>query len=283
MIRYLAPTVALMVVTCAARGASPEKWTWADRPFDGTWVVRPEQTIFDHVLRAPIFSFEGGLFRRSDCHGGAIEVPADGQDHEVKDQPLFDALAVHVTNERHAEITEKLSGIVAWRGRYSVSGSGDAMTLDYEDDRAAKPVTGEVTFHRDGAVVSGSRPLSGTWRPEKIERLSPSGLTLTLTTQPTTTAADHAAPYSMMAGDGSTASGKFDMHDAPLQGYLQGSSVALSRLRPDTLQINRSRNGELVEMSRATVSPDGQTLTLTELDWVCQAKATFTLQRQSPQ
>jgi hypothetical protein len=282
MIRFLAPAAVLMAVTCA-QAASPEKWTWTDRPFDGTWVARPDRTVFDRDLRAPILSFEGGLFRRGDCRGGAIEVPTDGRDHTVKDQPLFDALSVRLIDNRRAEIKEKLSGKPAWSGRYIVSGSADEMTLDYEDDRAAKPVTGEVIFHREGAAVEGSRPLSGTWRPEKLTRMSASGLTLTIATQPTTTDADHAMSYSLAASDGRSASGKFDSHEAPLQGYLQGSTVAVGRLRPDMLQINRSINGQLVEMSRATVSSDAQTMTLGQIDWVCQAKMTLTLQRQAAQ
>ena len=283
MIRIAVRAAALLAVACAAQGANAGNWTWTDRPFDGTWVIRPEQTVFDRDLRAPVLSFEGGMFRRGDCRGGAIEVPADGHDHKVKDQLLFDALSVRLRNDRLAEITEKLASKVVWSGRYAVSAGGDAMTLDYEDHRAAKPVAGEVTFHREGEAVNGSRPLSGTWRPDKLAHLSASGLTLTFTTQPAVSDADRALPFSLVAGDGRSATGRLDAHDIPLQGYLPGSSVAIGRLRPDTLQINTSVNGQVVEMSRAIVSSDAQTMTLGQIDWVCQAKTIFTLQKQTTQ
>jgi hypothetical protein len=262
-------------------------WSWADRPFDGTWVIEPARTNFDAGMRAPTFDLDRGVFRRSDCRLGAVEVPADGKQHEIKDQPLFDAMSVQVIDGKHVEILERNAGKAVWSGRYALSADGRALQLDYEDDRATRPVTGSLTYAREGEVVKGPHLLSGVWRPTKLTNLSASGQTLTIAMQPqgslhpVAAGPDPTMSFHLAAGDGRSADGRFDAHPYPLSGWLPGSSVVVGRLWANTLQINRSVNGELVEMSRATVSADGQTMTLAQVDWVCQAKAIYTLRKKS--
>ena len=283
--RMSIPTAVLLAVVGAPAQAGAGNWNWADRPFDGTWVTEPEHTVFDPGLRAPTFSLEAGQFRREDCRLGPIAVPVDGRLHEVKDQPLFDAMSVRVIDAGSVEITQRSDGRTVWKGLYRVSADGLTATLDYEDDLAARPVTGRVRYHREGGPPrAGQHRISGTWRPERLTALSPSGLALRIATQPTAaqTAAgpDMNADFSISRSDGRSATGKINMHDYPLQGYLRGSSVAVGRLGPQTLQFNLYVDGQQVEQSRATVSEDGMTLILGQIDWICQAKTTYTLHKQ---
>jgi hypothetical protein len=195
-----------------------------------------------------------------------------------------------VLDPKRVEITEKSADKLAWKGMYTVSANGRAMKLDFEDDRAAKPVTGVLEYMREGDVPGGAHSVSGTWRPEKLSRLSSSGLTVTVAMQRKDTAGDEEAAagpnfyagFTMAGSDGRSAEGKLDAHDFPLNGYLPGATVALSRLQPSILQFNRSQNGVLVELTRAMVSSDGQTMTLSQIDWVCQAKTVFILNKQTP-
>lgn len=262
-------------------------WTWADRPFDGTWVIAPERTAFDPGMRAPTFDLDRGMFRRSDCRLGTIEVPADGQPHEIKDQPLFDALSVRIADARHVEVVEWNSGSRAWSGRYALSADGRSLQLDYEDDRATQPVTGSLIFSREGEAVKGPHLLSGVWRPSRLTNLSASGQSWTIATrspngiQPVAAGPDPNMTFHLAVSDGRSADGRLDAHPYLLSGWLPESSLVVSRLWANTLQLNRSVKGQLVEMSRATVTADGKTMLLSQVDWVCQAKTVYTFQKKS--
>jgi hypothetical protein len=265
----------------SASTAAPEgRWTWADHPFDGTWIIQPNLTAFD--LRSPILSLDAGVFRRTDCRTGLLEVPADGASHEVKGQVSFDSASVRVKDRRHIEMVESLAAKQVWKSLYTLSDDGRTLTLDFEDDRAAKPVTGSVAYEHDGEPVAGAQPISGTWLPKKLTQLSVSGLTLTIRTDAVemtrvSDSPDLITNFSLAQSDGRSADGKTDAHEYPLNGYLPRASVAVSRLEPNMLQINRSQGGQLVEISRALVSDDGQTMILSQIDWLCQAKTIFTL------
>ena len=261
---------------------SESRWTWADHPFDGTWVIQPSLTAFD--MRAPILSLEGGVFRRTECRTGPLEVPADGASHEVRGQVIFDAASVRVKDRYHIEVAETLAAKPVWQGRYAISNDGRTLTLDFQDNRAAKPVIGSLVYERDGEPVAGAQPLSGTWIPKKLARLSASGLTLTFRTDPVEmisdqSSADSSVKFTLTRSDGSSAEGQTNAHAYPLNGYQPQASVAVSRLETNMLQINRSHGGQLVEISRALVSDDGQTMTLSQTDWLCQAKTIFTLKK----
>jgi hypothetical protein len=239
-------------------------------------------TAFD--MRAPILSLEGGIFRRSECRTGPIEVPADGASHEVKGQVLFDSASVRVKDPHHIDVAEALAAKQVWKGRYTVSGDGRTLTLDFEDDRAAKPVTGTLVYGHDGEPVAGAQPLSGTWLPKKLAQLSASGLTLTFKTNPLEMVSDNPAAnlivkFSLSQSDGRSAEGETDARNNPLSGYLPRAGIAISRLETNMLQMNRSQGGQLVEISRALVSDDGQTMTLSQTDWLCQSKTIFTLKK----
>jgi hypothetical protein len=277
-----------LLLTAWANGSAADAWTWADHPFDGSWVIQPELTTFG--MRSSILSLEQGVFRRSGCRTEPIDVPADGAAHGVKGQPLFDTITVHVLDPKRVEILEKSADKPAWKGMYTVSANGRAMKLDFEDDRAAKPVTGVLAYVREGDVRAGAHLVSGTWRPDKLTRLSSSGLTVTFAMQRKDAERDldvapgpnFNADFTLTDSDGRSAGGKLDAHDYPLDGYLPGATIALNLLQPNILQLNRAQNGTLVEISRAAVSSDGQTMTLSQIDWVCQAKTVFILNKQTP-
>jgi hypothetical protein len=278
----------VMLLPAVAWANGPAGWTWADKPFEGSWIIQPELTTFG--MRSPIFSLERGVFRRSDCKTEPIDVPADGAAHGVKGQPLFDTIAVRVLDPKRVEIAEKSADKLVWKGMYTVSANGRAMRLDFQDDRAAKPVTGTLAYMREGDAPTGAHSVSGTWRPDKLTRLSSSGLTVTFAMQRKDAERDlDVAPgpnfyagFTFMGSDGRSAEGPLDMHDSTLNGYLPGATVALNLLQPNILQFNRSQNGVLVELTRAMVASDGQTMTLSQIDWVCQAKTVFILNKQTP-
>jgi len=86
-------------------------------------------------------------------------------------------------------------------------------------------------------------------------------------------AKDHGLAVSW--SDGRSADSQLDAKYYPLNGYLPGAQVSILNPRPDTLAINREQGVVAVEVSRAVLSDDGQTLTYKQVDWVCHDLATF--------
>jgi hypothetical protein len=241
----------------------------AGSPFAGTWVMQPELTTFGD--RPVEMMLERGGYRRTGC-GTPIEVSTDGADHPVKDQPLFDAMSVRLANARRVDIVQKLTGKITWKGTYTVSKDQRTMTLEFTDESPATPVTGKLRYSRVGNPLSAAHALSGTWRPEEFTQLSASGSTMTI--------ADEEHGLAVRWSDGRTAETNLDAKYHPLSGYLPGAQVSILNPRPDTLAINREQGVVPVEVSRAVLSEDGQTITYKQVDWTCHALTTYTYHKQ---
>jgi hypothetical protein len=243
----------------------------AETPFSGTWVVQPQLTTFS--LRPLSLLIDRGVYRRTSC-SPIPEVPTDGKDHAVAGDVLADSMSVRLLDRSRVEVVEKLSGKLVWKGSYAVSKDQKSLTLKYEDYRPAHPVSGTIEFARQGDALPNAHPLSGAWRAEKLIELSATGLTMTLQ--------DTDNGLTMSASDGSGYDIKFDRQDHPLTGYSDGVTVQVGRRAPQTLQVNRKQRGAMVDMSLGTVSDDRQTMMLSQIDWPCQSKITWTLRKQTP-
>jgi hypothetical protein len=66
-----------------------------------------------------------------------------------------------------------------------------------------------------------------------------------------------------------------------LNGYLSGEQVSILHPRPDTLAINREQGVSPVEVSRAVISDDGQTITYKQVEWVCRSLTTYIYQKKA--
>lgn len=253
--------------------------SWAQ--LTGTLVIQPELTTFRKLIVPATFSLDRGVYRRTDCRGDPLDMPADGGFHEVKKQPLFDRMAVREVDGRRVAIEQKSGDKTTWKGTYTVSKSGAEMTLEFENDLAAKPVTGALQYVREGTAVAGPHPLTGTWRLEKLLRLSSSGASLTFTTEKSATGLDRDDGFTFLANDGRSAAGKTDAKDYPLLGYLEGATLSVDHIKPNVWKMNRKQKDTLVEMSNATLSDDGRIMKLTQLDWLCSEETIFTLKKQA--
>jgi len=240
----------------------------AETPFAGTWVIQPELTTF--AQRSMTVMIERGTFTRSDC-GTAVGIPADGSDHEVKGQPLFDHMSVRIKARARVEIEQNLAGKTTWKGLYTVAKDRRSMTLAFEDDRPTNAVTGVIQYAREGEPLSGAHALSGTWRPEKLIQLSASALTLTIQ--------EKDDGLALNWSDGRSTESKLDAKYYPLNGYLDGATISILHPRADTLALNRLQNVVPVEVSRLIISDDSHTLTNKRVDWLCQAATVFVYQR----
>ena len=199
----------------------PPSLSFAESQFAGTWIMQPELTTFGG--RPLELLIEGGMYRLENCRA-PLEVAADGADHLVKDQPLFDAMSVRLAGERRIEIVQKMASKVAWKGTYTVAKDGRSMTLVFEDDRPANAVSGTIDYVRDGSPVPRAHAISGTWRPDKLVRLSASGSTLMIR--------DEGDGLAMSWGDGRSIESKLNASYYPLTGYLGGCQGLRSQLPP---------------------------------------------------
>jgi hypothetical protein len=243
----------------------------AETPFSGTWVVQPPLTTFSLLPLSLLI--DRGIYKRTSC-APILAVPTDGKDHAVAGDPLAESMSVRLLDRSRVEVAEKISGKLAWKGNYAVSKDQKSLTLKYEDYRAANPVSGTIGFAREGDVIVNAHLLSGTWRAEKLIELSATGLTMTIQ--------DTDNGLTVNASDGRSYDIKFDRQDYPLAGYLDGATVQVGRRAPQTLQVNRKQHGAQVEMSLGTVSDDGRTMLLNQIDWQCQSKITWTLRKRTP-
>jgi hypothetical protein len=240
-------------------------WSLADTPFAGTWVLQPELT--EYPIGALSIKVDHGIFQRLDCKE-PFDVPADGVDHPVA-RALFDSIAVQVRGHNRLEMTQKVADRVTWRGVYTVSSDRRSLTLEFDDRRASVPVTGAIRYAREGEPA-GMTALTGTWRPQSMTRLSDSGQTMAFH--------DTDNGIAMSAADGRSFEAKFDRQYYPVQGPL-GETIAVGRPAPATLQLNMTKNGRPIDVSRATVADDGQSMTVRQVDQVCTAEAVLTFHR----
>ena len=238
-------------------------------PFAGVWIIQPQLTKFS--LRSLSVVVDEHTYKRTSCRA-PLEVPADGSDHSVTTDALFDAMSARVLDGRRMEVTHKMDGKITWKGLYTVAADKHSMTLEFTDTSAPQAVTGALHYTREDGVTPGQHAMSGTWHPDRFDKLSTSGLTLTFR--------DTDNGLAMTASDGRSYEAKFDRQNYAFQGDAAKTVVSVGRVNPTTLQINRKQDAQLVEVSRATVSDDGRTMTWVAFDFQCQSETTFTLQKQ---
>ena len=261
-----------LVVGVIALSAFVSADAWANTPFAGTWRVDPQHTTFE-LQSTLMLELAHGIYRRTSC---AVEdqVAADGALHPLTDDPYYDAMSVSIVDDRTVDIVQQLKGREIWRGRYTIAEDLRSMKLDYRDARAAVPVSGSIAYEREGAPDTGTHSLSGSWKPTKMLDLSESGRTYVFS--------DKEHGLTMHASDGRS----FDVNygggnNEPLLGYLEGARVHVGRRTPNTLQINRTQNGTMVDLTFGIVSDDGQEMAFRQLDWQCQARTTLMLRKQA--
>ena len=244
----------------------------ADIPMAGTWVMQPESTTFGDIHPLELMIERGG-YQRTGCGTAAIEVSADGLDKPVKDQPMFDTLDVKIVNRRRVDIVQKLAGRLVWKGVYTVSKDQTSMVLDYDDERASKAVSGSILYSRQGTVLTGAHALSGVWRPEKLTKLSANATTLTIEE-------NEQGGVAVSWSDGRSAESPLSAQYYQLTGYLSGAQVSILHPRPDMLAMNFEQGIVPVQIARASISQDGQTLTYKQTDWICRDLTTYIYKRQ---
>lgn len=99
-------------------------------------------------------------------------MPADGQDQKVSGSDYLNSVAIRVVDSQTIEETDKKDGRIVFKSTTMASPDGKTLTSKFEEDFGAQPISGEQTYTRISAGPAGSHAISGSWRSEKISKIS---------------------------------------------------------------------------------------------------------------
>jgi len=227
----------------------------AQSPFEGEWTLRPQMSKWSSDS-GELFSLSRGVYRCDTC-APKIEIPADGAAHPVANALGFDSVMVTQVNSRTLRVEKHAGGKVVREETYTVAPDENTLSLAFTDRFAPKELVGHISFEREGAVVPQAHLVSGTWRPVRLVDLG-AGSKLTVAT------IDNG--LKVTTGEGRAFEGTFDIKEKPVGGDSNGATATLARLSARSVQINQKQRGGITDVIRATVSEDGNTLTVIRAD-----------------
>jgi hypothetical protein len=222
----------------------------AQSPFDGTWKTIPAQTKFSP--KPIVFAVSQGFYDAFTTVP-PIHVKADGQDQPVSGHP-YDTIAVTEVDEHTIQLVYKKNGKTA--SEVSETVSADGKTLTYESKfyppASDQIVTTAGTMERIGNAPDGANATSGSWR---IQAVSTSENNLFSIFKRSGDELACSAPT------GETWTANLDGKDYPVTGAYSYDSISLKEIDDRQIEASFKREGELIEVDKMTISPDGKTRT----------------------
>ncbi len=223
----------------------------AQSPFDGTWKFNPSSLQFSK--KPDEYLLQNGMYDCKTC-APAISIKADGQDQTVTGHPYFDTMSVKAVDDHNVEMTTKRGGKVVGTEKDSISSDGKTLTVNWTDSGqpSGGTQTGTFMMTRVKSGPSGANLISGSWRAEKMEQSTESGLlwSFKITGDEVT----------MTNPTGQSYTAKLDGADALYKGDPGITSVSVKMHGKDTLEETDKRDGKIIYISKMTVSPDGKTM-----------------------
>jgi len=243
----------------------------AESRFDGTWVTKLDTIQFPQ--QPETYLLQNGDYECSTCVP-RIKVKADGKDYPVAGSPYFSTLAVHVINSNKIEITEKLAGKTVYSETDTVASDDNTLVQTMIDTAAAnaEPVTATETYKRVSAGPAGASPVSGSWQVVKIEGASQNGTSVTYRS------ISDGLEASNPSGEGYSA--RFDGKEYPIHGEPAHNTVSLQRIDPDTIVETDKQDGVIHYQVRMTVSPDGNSMQVSEFDNERGTQMNYTMEKK---
>jgi hypothetical protein len=138
----------------------------AQSSFDGSWKVDVQSAM---PTKINVWLLKQGQYNCNSCCP-AINVDADGKDHQVKGQP-YDTISVRIVDDRTVEEIEKKNGQVVSYEKFTVSDDGNAAVDEFGNWK--------LTMARIDKAPAGAHILSGSWKPVKIDSISDRELLMT--------------------------------------------------------------------------------------------------------
>jgi hypothetical protein len=236
----------------------------AQSPFDGTW-----HTDLGKAKISPkpiVFYLSQGWYHCVSCNP-QFDVKADGTDQPVTGQS-YDTISVSEVDPKTISVTTKKAGKVVSEQTRTVSADGKILTVKTTNHpmNSDQPVTTEVTAKLSGIAPSGVNTTSGSWIIEKVKG-SDNGLDLTFKIT-----GDEVA---MTEPTGESYTAKLDGTDAPYKGSYSTDTVSVKKIDAHTLEETDKRGGQVVEVDRITVAPNGRTMTIVATNKLVDRTSTY--------
>jgi hypothetical protein len=242
----------------------------AGSPFDGTWVAQTDSIVLSK--KPDVFVLDQGVFQAKTATP-PFKVKADGTDQPVAGHAYYDSVAVKVASPGSVELTYKKGGKTTFVNSLSVSADGKTLTFNFRDETGTQPVTGASRSTRVAAGPKGSDPISGSWRPEKVDSISSSGLTVTFKAT--------ADGLTMSNLTGQSYDAKFDGKYYPVAGDPGQTLVALKKVNNSTIIETDKRLDKVTDVITMTVAKDGATMHVKDEDKLQGTTTTWT-NKKSP-
>jgi hypothetical protein len=241
----------------------------AQTRFDGTWKMKMDSLQFSGS--AEDYLIANGMYHCLSCVP-KVEVTADGTDQRVEGHEIYyDTMAVRILSTRSIEFSFKKDGKPVARSKETVSVDGKTMLEEFQNLGAKQTVTGNAGFMRVADPPAGAHALSGKWQMRSIRNKTQAG---TLTTY-------RSIPNGLRISDGNeNFEAKFDGKDYPL-GRDWLTTVSLHLIDENTLEETDKHQGEIITVSRMTVSKDGRTMHVEATDQQRGTTMTYIAEKRS--
>jgi hypothetical protein len=246
-------TACLLVSAFAAAPA------FAQAGFSGTW--KADLHSVQTPQKPDVFVIKGGVYTCRSCVP-AYAIKADGAFHRVTGHPYYDEESVKVVDARTVEFSDRLRGKAVGHGTNTISADGRTMTFAFTDTSSpnGRVVTGKGTERRVGQAPAGAHAFSGSWRTDKYDNVSDSGLMISFRLVGDTLQMNDPTGESFQARIGGPA--------VPIHGDSAATMVSVRRLGPATLQEISTRGGKPANVVTMTLNRDGRTMNVVVEDKV---------------
>jgi hypothetical protein len=223
----------------------------AQNPFDGTWKFNPSSMQFDK--KPDEYLLQNGMYDCKTCKP-PISIKANGMDQSVTGHPYFDTMSIKAVDDHNVEMTTKRAGTVVGTEKDSISSDGKTLTINWTDSGQPSGGTQMGTFMmtRVKSGPAGANLISGSWKAEKLEQSTDSGLLWTFKIT--------GDEVMMTNPTGQSYTAKLDGADAPYKGDPGINSVSVKMHGKDTLEETDKRDGKIIYISKMTVTSDGKTM-----------------------
>jgi hypothetical protein len=179
-----------------------------------------------------------------------------------------------VVDDRTTEETDKRIGKTVGTSKMTVSSDGNSATVEWtESCNANGDVTsGTLILRRVTKGPRGSHAVSGSWQIVKRVNVSENALVITLKLEGDT--------FSFADPTGQSYAARLDGTQTPIKGDLTNTMVSLRRIGENTIEETDKHDGRVVEVTRFTLSADGNTMTVSMENKVKEAIRQFVAHKQ---
>jgi hypothetical protein len=214
----------------------------AQRNFNGTWKI--DVGTFPLPKGNFVWTLDNRTYECKSCTPH-IEVPSDGIDHAVTGH-AYDTISVSIVDRFTVKEIEKKQGKIVSFETYSLSADGNLVTDEFAG--------WSLVLTRLVAGPRLSHPLSGTWRPLRLESDSDKPLLLVYKID-----GDY---LNMSRPTGESFRAKLDGTDSPYNGDPSISAVSVKLIDANSIEETDKLNDKPVSIVRRTIAADGKSMVI---------------------